>query len=255
MKITYWTAALFTTLVVASLGACGGDDDDSGASTGGSSGSGGTAGSAGTGGTSGSSGSSGTSGSGGTAGSSGSGGTAGAGGTAGTAGSSGSGGTAGSSQTPPTGRVDVETWLAQGIYKQWHCEDAVHAARSPSPHGFNRICSNDLIASNVSGSGEWPEGSAAVKELYASASDTTPVGYAVYLKQAATSAAGANWYWYERVPLTSPAPHDANGVVADGMGDSGPAQTICVGCHAAAGSDAAHTPSTGGRDEVYTPVP
>ena len=57
------------------------------------------------------------------------------------------------------------------------------------------------------------------------------------------------------VPLDSAVPHDANGVVADAFGTSGPAQTICVGCHSAAGSDAAHTPSANGHDEVYTPVP
>jgi len=39
--------------------------------------------------------------------------------------------------------------------------------------------------------------------LYASLTATTPVGYAVYLKSSADSAAGANWYWYERVPLES----------------------------------------------------
>ena len=31
---------------------------------------------------------------------------------------------------------------------------------------------------------------------------------------ASDSAGGANWYWYERVPLDSTAPHDGNGVVA-----------------------------------------
>jgi len=31
-------------------------------------------------------------------------------------------------------------------------------------------------------------------------------------------------------------------------------QARCVGCHGAAGSNAAHTPSAGGRDQVYTPV-
>jgi mono/diheme cytochrome c family protein len=149
----------------------------------------------------------------------------------------------------------VEAWLATGDYKKWSCEPAVHAARSPSPHGFNRICSNTLISTNATGTGAWPEGASAVKELYNAVTDTTPVGYAVYLKTEASSAAGANWYWYERVPLTSAAPHDSAGVVADGLGSSGPAQTICVACHGAAGSDAAHTPSTGGRDEVYTPVP
>jgi len=61
------------------------------------------------------------------------------------------------------------------------------------------------------------------------------------VKVAATSNAGKNWYWYERVPLDSPAPHDAKGVVADGVGTSGPALDICVGCHTAAGRDDTHT--------------
>jgi hypothetical protein len=166
------------------------------------------------------------------------------------------GGTSGSdAQTPPTtGRADIEQWLTDASYKTWHSEPAIHEARSPSPHGFNRIFSNDVIAGAATGTGPWPKGAAAVKELYASGTATTPVGFAVYLKTDADSAGGANWYWYERVPLDSAAPHDANGVVADGRGNSGPAMTICVGCHAAAGSDAAHTPSVGGRDEVYTPV-
>ena len=88
-----------------------------------------------------------------------------------------------------------------------------------------------------------------MKELHPDATSTTPVGYAVYLKTAADSAGGANWYWYERVPLSGAAPHDANGVVADGMGSAGTsAMQICVGCHGPAGSDAAHTPTAGGRD-------
>jgi hypothetical protein len=175
------------------------------------------------------------------------------------------GGSAGNAQTPPMGMAAVEAWIAGGAYKSWACESAVHAARSPSPHGFNRICSNDTIASNATATGPWPAGAAAVKELWASDPDasapdgaappTAPVGYAVYLKTSTDSAGGANWYWYERVPLDSAAPHDTNGVVADGLGSSGPAQTICVACHAAAGSDTAHTPSPNGHDLVYTPVP
>jgi cytochrome c553 len=166
----------------------------------------------------------------------------------------------GTAQMPPMGGPLVEAWLAGGAYKMWYAEPAIHASRSPSPHGFDRVYSNDLIYSNASGTGPWPAGAAAVKELYNSASDTTPVGYAVYLKTETDSAGGDNWYWYERVPLTSAAPHDENGVVADGLGsaatpDSGAAGPgLCVGCHSAAGSDAAHTPSLGGRDEVYTPV-
>jgi len=158
-------------------------------------------------------------------------------------------------QTPPTsGRTDIEPWLTAASYKTWACEPAVHAARSPSPHGFNRICSNDVIAGATAGTTAWPKGAAAVKEIYASLTATTPTGYAVYLKTDADSAAGANWYWYERVPADSEAPHDTNGTVADGKGGSGTPKSICVGCHTAAGMDAAHTPSTGGRDQVYTPV-
>ena len=160
----------------------------------------------------------------------------------------------GSHQTPPMGAAKVESWLSEGAYKSWACEPGVHEARSPSPHGFNRICSNDVLSAAAGDSGAWPQGAAAVKELYASMTAATPVGYAVYLKTKADSAKGAAWYWYETVPKDSAAPHDDRGVVADGLGDGGPAKTICVGCHAAAGADEAHTPSPGGRDEVYTPV-
>lgn len=158
------------------------------------------------------------------------------------------------SQTPPRGAKAIEAWLSAGSYKDWHCEDNLHESRAPSPHGYNRICSNDLIADHADEDGDWPTGAAAVKELFAGEDDTDPVGYAVYLKTERDSAAGAGWYWYERVPLDSAAPHDAKGVVADGLGDEGPALSICVACHNAAGVDAAHTPTSGGRDQVYTPV-
>jgi hypothetical protein len=150
-------------------------------------------------------------------------------------------------QNPPTtGRVDVEAWVSQGLYKDWHCEPAAHDQRSPSPHGKNRICSNDALSAH--GSGAYPVDAAAVKELY-DAAGTSVVGIAVYRK-VSTATTGDAWYFYERVPLDSPAPHDANGVVADGLGTSGAAKTICVGCHAGAGSDAQHS----GHDFVYTQV-
>lgn len=162
----------------------------------------------------------------------------------------------GDSQTPPMGHPALTAWLSGGAYKQWHCEPSVHEARSPSPHGYNRICSNDILSAHAAETGAWPMGAAAVKELYTEETDTTPEGYSVYLKTKADSAAGANWYWYERVPLDSPIPHDANtGVVADGLGTSGVPKDVCVSCHGAAGSDGPHTPSAGGRDQVYTPVP
>jgi hypothetical protein len=162
---------------------------------------------------------------------------------------------AGSDQLPPHGYTAISAWLSDGDYMDWACEPAVHEARSPSPHGFNRICSNDVLAADATSSTDWRKGAAAVKELHASVDGTEPIGYAVYEKTKDDSAGGANWYWYEIIPVDSPIPHDANGVVADGLADKdGPELQICVGCHMAAGSDAIHTPSVGGRDQVYTPV-
>ncbi|PCC70647.1 hypothetical protein SAMN02745121_05467 [Nannocystis exedens] len=31
---------------------------------------------------------------------------------------------------------------------------------------------------------------------------------------------GGSWYWYEEVPADHPAPHDEDGIVADGLGDA-----------------------------------
>jgi len=158
--------------------------------------------------------------------------------------------TPGTAQLPPTTNgTDVETWLKAGSYKSWSCETVSHPQIKVSPHGENRICSNELIA-NFTGEvdEERPKGSAAVKELYND--DKELVGYAVSVKVADTSDGGANWYWYERLPLDSAAPHDAKGVVADGLGTAGPEKTICVGCHAGAGSDDAHF-VTKSSDYVY----
>lgn len=149
-------------------------------------------------------------------------------------------------QTPPTGYTALEAWIAEGHYLDWTCEAAVHDPVSPSPHTKNRICSNDLLSAHTTG--EYPVGAASVKELVAD-DGVTIVGYAVALHTTAGTD-GGDWYWYERVPLDHPAPHDANGVVADGTGEAGPAMAICVSCHAAAGVDAAHP----GHDFVYTQV-
>ncbi|MFO0727970.1 MAG: hypothetical protein U1E65_29590 [Myxococcota bacterium] len=157
------------------------------------------------------------------------------------------GGSSAEDQRPPTtGRVDVEAWLSQGLYKNWHCEASAHAQRNPSPHTMNRICSNDLASAH--GAGTYPVDAAAVKELY-DAAGSTIVGYAV-MRKVTTATTGDAWYFYERVPMDSPAPHDSNGVVADGMGNSGTAKSICVGCHAGAGVDAMHS----GHDFFYTQV-
>jgi len=155
-------------------------------------------------------------------------------------------GTADATQTPPQGKAAVEAWLTAGDYKAWHCEAKEHAARSPSPHMINRICSNEVLA--AAGAGAVPEGSSGVKELYDKVGGKI-IGYAVSLKTAADSSAGASWYWYERNPAVNPM---GDNVVADGLGTSGNPKDVCVGCHVAANSDAAHP---GHGDFVYTQVP
>ena len=157
------------------------------------------------------------------------------------------GGGGGDAQTPPmSGHVDIQAWLAEGHYLSWTCEADPHAATiGVSPHGMQRICSNDLMAAH--GDGEYPVGASAVKELMMD--DGTRYGWAVSLHfQAGTE--GDSWYWYEQVHADHPAPHDENGVVADGVGNSGPAMSICVSCHSAAGLDADHP----GHDFVYVQV-
>jgi hypothetical protein len=156
-------------------------------------------------------------------------------------------------QTPPQNGADVETWLAAGSYKSWHCEAAPHASRSPSPHHTDRVCSNDL-ASAFSGTGERPKGTASVKELYGADGGATIVGYAVSLKMADTSDNGNNWYWYERVPLDDDFAHDSKGIAADGLGTDPTANAECASCHSFAGHDAKHTPLPGSSDNVYTQV-
>ncbi len=154
-----------------------------------------------------------------------------------------------SSQTPPMGRASIEQWLSTGPYKAWRCEGTAHPARSPSPHGMNRICSNGLISQ--AGGGEYPVESSNVKELYNDAGSMI-VGYAVSL-HVTTGKTGDTWYWYERVPPGTMVPGltiDQYGVVADGTGGSGQAKSVCVGCHQGAGSDAMHS----GHDFVYTQV-
>ena len=56
-------------------------------------------------------------------------------------------------ELPPTTHFqDVEAWLAKGYYKAWHCEGGPHDARSPSPHGVNRIwaaCTHAVLSGNA----------------------------------------------------------------------------------------------------------
>lgn len=137
------------------------------------------------------------------------------------------GGTAFDPQTPPQGGAPLMAWLSAGYYKSWHCEAAAHPAGPNGAHGTNRVCSNTLQA-GTGGSGEFPVGSASVKELY---SGSNVVGYAVSLR-IKTGPNGDSWYWYE------------NGFGGVGI-------SSCTGCHSKAGSGGTYI----GRDYVFVRVP
>lgn len=126
-------------------------------------------------------------------------------------------------QVPPTGRVALAAWLAEGHYLAWACEAQPHPARPPGAHGTNRICSNAALSGSAAGT--YPIGSASVKEIYGGGSIS---GFAVGRKVTAGTDA-ASWYWYEAFGTS---------VVADGVGAGG-----CAGCHAGAA-----------RDNVFTQV-
>lgn len=138
-------------------------------------------------------------------------------------------------QVPPEGGDAVEAWLAAGHYLDWACEPEPHPPRDGSAHDPNRICSNDVL-SGATGSGPYPVGAAAVKELYDD--EGAIYGYAVS-RRVTADAGGDGWYWYERIGARVP---------ADGRGDLGAAKVVCVSCHQ--GADEA-----GGRDLVFTRVP
>jgi hypothetical protein len=149
---------------------------------------------------------------------------------------------AGDLQTPPQGSdAVISAWITAGSYKGagWRCEAAVHDARSPSPHGKNKICNNTKLSSTAAPA-KYPFGAASVKELYA-ADGTTIAGYAIALKLVDGDSVGPNWYFYETM---------GGAVVYNGKGLANNAD-VCSGCHAGAGSDAMHS----GRDFVYTQVP
>ncbi len=142
-------------------------------------------------------------------------------------------GDTGDPQLPPTNASSMAAWLEEGSYTSWRCESAPHDARSPSPHGRNRVCNNDAVV-NHTGSGPYPVCAANVKELVDAQGAIT--GYTVSRRVAEGSDPSA-WYWYERL---------GSNVVADGRGVAS-----CTACHSAAGSDAQHS----GQDNVYTRVP
>jgi hypothetical protein len=122
-------------------------------------------------------------------------------------------------QLPPRGSDDLLAWIEAGYYQSWTCEPVAHPARSGSPHGANRICSNDLIAGS-SGTGPYPVGAAGIKEIFSDSGAITL--YAVYRKVDAGEG-GDTWYWFEG---------KRGNIAANGEGESG-----CTGCHSGAPRD------------------
>ena len=126
-------------------------------------------------------------------------------------------------QVPPTSSaMALEDWLKTGAYKAWACEAASHPARPGSAHAANRICSNMKLSTSTSG--EYPVGSASVKELFNGAGAI--IGYAVGLRLK-TGPADDSWFWYERVNTTTYA--------------NGPGVALCANCHRNAPRDFIYT--------------
>jgi hypothetical protein len=145
--------------------------------------------------------------------------------------------TPGDSETPATGDPQrVADWLASGAYRSWRCESVAHEARSPSPHGKNRVCNNRKIAEH--GAGEFPIGAASVKEIYDDLGALK--AQAIGLKVGAGAASA--WVWFEIGGRTV--------VKVNARGDTREA-SACSSCHAEAGIDREHS----GHDFVYTIVP
>ncbi len=153
--------------------------------------------------------------------------------------------TVAANQLPPMGRATLLPWLMANSYAGWHCEAMGVPGRTivgvGSPHGRNRICTNDvLFNAAAAGMGVFPEGSAAVKELQNAAGMI--IGYAVE-RRVNAMAGGAGWYYYEKVPagtmLPTPNPVEADGTVADGLGNAmgTNAMAVCTGCHSGAPRD------------------
>jgi hypothetical protein len=122
-------------------------------------------------------------------------------------------------QLPPRGSDDVMTWLEAGHYQSWACEPEAHPPRSPSAHGKNRICSNDLLA-QASGTPAYPVGATSVKEIF---DDSGRLSLYAVSRRVDDGSDGGSWYWFEG---------SRDRIVSNGEGDS-----TCTGCHSRAPRD------------------
>ena len=132
----------------------------------------------------------------------------------------------------PTGTA-LRAWLAERRYADWAAESAPHDSLGPHFGRVRTFVNDALLESLNAANDEHPQGAAVVKELYGSSDEVR--GWSVMIKQAPTSAGGANWYWLEVF---------GSSVFADG-----PGARLCTGCHA---SDYRGLIS---RDLVLTPFP
>jgi hypothetical protein len=128
---------------------------------------------------------------------------------------------------PPPGGTALAGWLSAGHYRQWRSESQTHASQGPHFGRVRAYLNPVLFQSLRSSAREHPKGAVAVKELYGDGDKV--LGWSVAIKTEATSAVGANWYWFEKFETR---------VVADAKG-----VLLCRGCHLA------------GRDYVLTPWP
>ena len=162
----------------------------------------------------------------------------------------------GTEQLPPTtGRAAARAWLNAGAWRRWRCEAAAHPGAGLSPHTLNRVCNNELLVNAAAGA-PWPVGAASVKELLDPAMPGRVVGYALYRK-VSEGTDGSHWFWFEyvlpEVTLDPAPPREADGTIAEGLGDRGGSGNVCVPCHARSGANDAGV--TGYGDFVFTRVP
>lgn len=113
----------------------------------------------------------------------------------------------------------VFKWLAEGNYKNFKSDSAVHPSSTGAVHGDVKIFFNDKLAESMTaGNKTHPIGAMSVKELYR---DDALIGWALSLKSKDDDGSGNGWYWYEILSTT-----DASSPVAASLGNS-----LCIGCH------------------------
>lgn len=127
----------------------------------------------------------------------------------------------------PLGGQALQNWLEAGHYRQWRGESKAHSSQGPHFGKVRAYLNPALFESMNAGKKDHPKGAVAVKELYGDGDKV--LGWSVSIKTEPTSAAGANWYWYEKFEARD---------IADGKGI-----LLCRGCHIT------------GRDYVLTPWP